>query len=207
MIHTSIAGSIVLSDDDGNVYGENSTHNEKFLLNDSNAVENTYKTAVIDLRIDYAGNLSTVAEIGQAWAEIGDNDDFVVTVSDTTGYTGTTPNADIVTLAGTSGKKDGVHYGLKFKTSAAPDRDTDAWQNEGTAGTKTNTLAVGDIDLSNPGDFGSLSGSAGSYTATVTVPTVATFYVGIIGIDGVGQATTDTYGCSFAVSGGSIPAV
>ena len=198
IIHTAINGSIVVSDDDGNVFVEDKAHAVKTDANSANAITTTYKTAVIDLNITYSGALDTDDEVTAAWGDAGTHTNYSVTVSDATGYTGTTPSAAIVAHAGVSGKKDGIDYGLKFKTGDAPTRASDGWKNGGTAGTKTNTLAVSSINLTSA-DFAKVSS-----TWTATVETTATFYIGIVGIDGVAQASSDSYSCSFAVSGGAI---
>ena len=208
VLHAEIDGAIALSDSKGHVYGENAAHTQQFLLDDQNDVSTTYKTAVIDLTISYSGNLSTNSEVLAAWQALTTTG-YVVTFTDTTDYTAdnTTLDEALVALAATNAKLKGADFGLKVKTSAAPTRhaSNNTWENEGTGTHAANTKAINNIDLSSPGTFSAPSGSAGSYTSSVTVESAATFYIGIVGINGVPQTSDDAYSCSFAVSGGGIP--
>ena len=204
VLETAITNqTVALSDDGGNVYYENTGGTQKYNANDGNAIGTTYATAQVKFTIAYSGPLSTAAEILAAWNAAA-GDDFVVTFADTTGYTSATPSAAIVTVAGTSGKKDGADYGLKVKTAAAPTREANGWKNAGSEGTKVNTLASSTFSLDDPGSFSTPSGSAGSYTSSVTSAVKATFYIGIVGIDGVAQTADDAYSCNFEVSGTNV---
>lgn len=206
VLETAItAQSVVLSDADGNCYYENTAGTQKYNANDSNTIDSTRAVAEVKFTITYAGAISDADEILAAWNEAAGND-FVVTVSDTTVYdkASSKPTAAIGTYYGdTAAALLGKELGVKFKKSGAPARSSNGWANEGTQTHAANTLASNAFSLDNPGTF-VVSGSAGSYTATVTSAVKATFYIGIVGIDGIAQTATDAYSCNFVVSGGGI---
>lgn len=190
--------NVVLSDKDGNVYTE--TNGVKVNVNGQNAITTTYVNAQVKFLISYSGQATSADEVLGLWNAAA-ADSFVATISDTTAYSASVPSTAIGTewsKAANSGWLDGTDFGLKFRT-ADVSRSENGWTNAGTGTHTGNTLASSTFSLDNPGTF---SGSSGTYTVTSSVK--ATFHVGIVGMDGVVQTSSDAYSFNISVSGGGI---
>lgn len=194
-LKSNLVGSIVVSDDNGNVYSKDAEYKDKENANKNNAIATTYKKAVIDLAVTYAGDADSEKDVKAAWAKEGGMIFFDVTVSDSTVYSSSSPSSSV----GGYWKKDqakilGKDVGLKFKSSQAPARAEGKWANEGNAYHASNSLTVKSIDLSK------ITFAKSSNVWKAKLSAAATFYIGIVNINGVAQTNSDAYSCSFTVS-------
>ncbi len=197
--------SVVLSDKDGKVY-TGVTGGKDFDVSGvtGNEIGKTYVDVAVKVKIDYTGNVASASEALAVW-QASSNNTFTITISDETPYTtADKPSAAMYTEYNTTHSSGilGTAYGLKFRT-ADVSRGNNGWTNANGSATHTvNNLAVESISLENPGTF---TGTAGNWTVT-TASAVATFHVGIVGVDGVIQSASDIYNLKVTISGTDIGA-
>ena len=205
--------SVALSDADGHCYVmAPTTPFAKTNVDADNALSTTYSVVKVKFVIDYKGSSTTPSEILTLWNNTG-GADFKATIKETTSYSTSDnkPSATIATAMQDDGALEeavvGTTVGLKYKTSEPARGTTNSWANAATGMDHTaakNKLDSAAIDLDAPGTFVSGTGATGDANYTVETAVKATFYVGIIGIDGIAQAAGDASGFQVGVSGGGI---
>lgn len=176
----------------------------------NNAIETTYLQVKVKFTIAYSGPIDNANDIKTAFNDAAGND-FKMTISDASSYTAEKGfDAAFVTLAANGAKTRGTDFGLKFKTSA-PTRASGQWANAGTPTANTkNELdsATFSLDLAGGDNFSDPANpSTGVYTASFTTAANAnSYYIGVVGVDGVVQDSNDIYNFNVAISGGGITA-
>lgn len=196
--------AVALTDSYGKTYIMNASNTSvKTDVSAQNATK--YATVELKLRIEYDGALTDVNDIKALWAQAAGTITF--TITETTTYTGSSPSAVIVGALASEqplyGKTKGTHYGLKFQKDSAPAANgtENSWISNAAYVPATGLAkALAANALDNPGTFAAGHTHVNTADYQVLTDVVATYYVGIIGIDGVVQTETDSYGFSVAVA-------
>ena len=187
------AGAVLLTNDSGQVYSTTADNGSDYLISDPTGTK--IATITPTLTITYTGSSSSLSEIEALWDAALVAHPVTLTISDTTNYAAAgqaTTNFSNALVAYAGEHEKGYDYGLKFTGGASSYAQTasDNSANE----EKT-------ISVANVGFTGSTSGSGDSKTITKTgVASGVSFYVGIIGINGVLQDANDTYSFKVAPS-------
>ena len=179
---TSIT-SVLLTNTSGDVYSTLSDGGADILM--PGATGTKIATVSPTVTITYTGSASTAAEVETLWDAAIAAHPIDLTISDVTDYTadgqsGTHFSNALVARAGTGGKVMGTDYGLKF-TSGASNYTHNAEN------------AVKPLAVAATVGFTDPTGTGNGRTTSKSVASGVSFYVGIVGIDGVVQDADDTY--------------